>query len=54
VRTVEVTPFGQGTLEESVDKVLTFLGADLAADRRVKAAVLAHARELTGQSDQAP
>jgi fructuronate reductase len=52
-RMVEVAALGQGTLEESVDKVLTFLGADLAADRRVTAAVLAHARELTGQSDQA-
>ncbi|HQY33217.1 MAG TPA: mannitol dehydrogenase family protein [Actinotalea sp.] len=43
-REAEVRPFGEGTLEESVAKVLSFLDADLAADRRVVDAVLAHAR----------
>jgi fructuronate reductase len=46
-RAAEVAPFGEGTLEESVAKVLAFLGTDLAADERVVAAVLAHARELS-------
>ncbi|PVU81144.1 oxidoreductase [Cellulomonas sp. WB94] len=45
-RAEEVRRLGDGTLEESVDKVLGFLGVDLAADERVRAAVLEHARSL--------
>jgi fructuronate reductase len=43
----EVRSFGQGTLAESVDAVLGYLGADLAADDELRAAVLAHAEEIT-------
>lgn len=46
-RAAEVAPLGEGTLEESVAKVLAFLGTDLAADDRVVAAVLVHASELS-------
>lgn len=46
-RAGEVAPFGEGTLEESVEKALGFLGADLAADERVVAAVVAHARTFS-------
>ena len=48
-RAAEVAPFGEGTVEESVDKVLSFLGADLAANEDVHAAVAAHVAELVGQ-----
>ena len=48
-RAAEVLPMGEGTLEQSVIKVLAFLGADLAADARVVSAVLDHARELSAQ-----
>jgi fructuronate reductase len=49
-----VIPFGDGTLEESVVAVLTFLGADLAADERVRDAVLARARELIEHAPALP
>jgi fructuronate reductase len=49
-RSAEVAGFGSGTLAESVDKVLTFLGADLAADHRVRETVLGHARELAASA----
>jgi fructuronate reductase len=52
-RTAEVAPFGEGTLEESTAKVLAFLDAGLAADERVQAAVVAHARELEAQAGAA-
>lgn len=48
----EVAHLGEGSLEESVDKVLAYLGADLAADERVGAAVLEHARGLTAAADE--
>jgi fructuronate reductase len=44
----EVTALGAGTLAESVDGALSFLGADLATYAGVRDAVLAHLRELTG------
>jgi fructuronate reductase len=43
-----VAALGAGTLDQSVDKVLAFLGADLAGDARVRTAVLTQVRELTG------
>jgi fructuronate reductase len=46
-RAAEVAPLGEGTLEQSVAKVLGFLGADLAAEERVVSAVLEHARALS-------
>lgn len=52
-RAAEVAPFGEGTLEESVDRVLAFLGADLAADEQVRAAVVAHAQDLEAQAGAA-
>ncbi len=42
----EVMAFAEGSLPDSVDSVLGFLGADLAADPRVREAVLDHARAL--------
>lgn len=50
-RAAEVKPFGEGTLDASVDKVLAFLGADLAADERLGDAVVAHARELSALAE---
>jgi len=41
-----VAPLGEGTLEESVDGVLAFLGADLADDAALRAAVLDQAERL--------
>ncbi|HEY3436268.1 MAG TPA: mannitol dehydrogenase family protein, partial [Actinotalea sp.] len=41
-----VSGFGTGTLEQSVDKVLAFLGADLAADQAVRSVVLEQAELL--------
>ncbi len=52
-RASEVAALGEGTLEESVDKVLAFLGADLAADEQVRAAVVAHAEDLTAHAGAA-
>lgn len=46
VRAAEVLALAEGTLEQSVDKVLTFLDADLARDGRLRAAVVAQATEL--------
>ena len=46
-RADDVAALGAGTLDQSVDRVLAFLGADLAGDARVGAAVLAQVRELT-------
>ena len=51
-RAAEVAGFGEGTPEESVDKVLGFLGDDLAADAGVRAAVLAHLAQLGGSVDE--
>ena len=52
-RAAEVAPFGAGTIEESVDKVLAFLGADLTADAGVRAAVVSHVTELVDQEAEA-
>jgi fructuronate reductase len=41
----------EGTVEESVDRVLTFLGTDLAANELVQAAVVDHVRTLTDGGD---
>lgn len=49
-----VTQFAEGSLEETVSAVLTFLGADLAADPRVRAAVLTRAREFTEHAPARP
>jgi len=46
VRAAEVLALAEGTLEQAVDQVLSFLDADLAADARVRDAVLAQAGEL--------
>ena len=46
VRAAEVLALAEGTLEQAVDKVLTFLDEDLARDDRLRGAVLAQAREL--------
>jgi fructuronate reductase len=48
VRADDVLALGVGTLPESVDRLLTFLGPDLADHDEVRAAVLAHAEGLEG------
>jgi fructuronate reductase len=48
VRADEVRALGVGTLEDAVASVLAFLDADLAADDRATASVLAQATELAG------
>jgi len=45
-RGAEIVALGEGTLEEAVAKVLGYLDADLAADERAHAVVLAAAQEL--------
>jgi fructuronate reductase len=52
-RAAEVAPFGAGSLEESVERTLAFLGADLAADDRLRERVVAAARDLEGQAGTA-
>ena len=47
VRAADVTPLGEGSLLDSVGKVLTFLGEDLATDARVFDAVASAAQELS-------
>ena len=42
-----VVELAAGTLEESVSRVLTFLGTDLAANTPVRDSVLGHARALS-------
>ncbi|GEA87525.1 mannitol dehydrogenase family protein [Cellulomonas cellasea] len=51
-RADHVRALGQGSLAESVDAVLGFLGADLAADDGLRAAVLTAAEELTAGADR--
>ncbi|MBB2924375.1 mannitol dehydrogenase family protein [Cellulomonas cellasea] len=51
-RADHVRALGQGSLAESVDAVLGFLGADLAGDDGLRAAVLAAAEELTAGADR--
>jgi len=46
VRAAEVLALAEGTLEDSVTAVLTFLEPDLAGDDRLRAAVIAQANEL--------
>jgi fructuronate reductase len=48
VRQDDVLAIGAGTLPESVDRLLAFLGADLVDHAELRAAVLAHAEELQG------
>jgi fructuronate reductase len=52
-RAAEVAPFGAGSLEESVERTLAFLGADLVADNRLRERVVAAARDLEGQAGTA-
>lgn len=49
-RAAEVTPLGQGGLEDSAVAVLGFLGEDLASDDDVVAAVIAHVRDLSARA----
>lgn len=51
-RADEVSGLVAGSVEESVGAVLAYLGADLAADGRVGAAVLDHVRELTAAAEE--
>jgi fructuronate reductase len=49
-RADEVGALGSGSVEESVDAVLAFLGADLAADAELRQVVLAHVQDLSARA----
>ena len=52
VRAAEVTALGEGNLEESVARVLGFLGEDLAANAELGALVLTQARALSARAER--
>ncbi|HEX6888707.1 MAG TPA: mannitol dehydrogenase family protein [Candidatus Nanopelagicales bacterium] len=49
-RADEVAALGSGSIEESVDAVLAFLGADMAADAKLRQVVLAHVQDLLARA----
>ncbi|MCU0302414.1 MAG: hypothetical protein MUF35_12610, partial [Candidatus Nanopelagicales bacterium] len=49
-RADEVAALGAGTVQESVDAVLAFLGADLAADAELRDVIVGHVQDLASRA----